>query len=622
MHRYRSHTCGALRDSDIDQSVRLSGWCHRIRDHGGVLFIDLRDHYGLTQCVADPDSPAFKDAERLRSEWVVRIDGKVRRRPAGTDNPELPTGAVELYISEIEVLGPAGDLPLPVFGEQEYPEDIRLKYRFLDLRREKLHQNIMTRGAIVDSMRKRMKEQGFFEFQTPILTASSPEGARDFLVPSRIHPGKFYALPQAPQQYKQLLMMSGFDRYFQIAPCFRDEDPRADRLPGEFYQLDLEMSFVEQNDVFAAVEPVITGVFEEFAKGKPVTKNWPRIPFAQALRKYGSDKPDLRNPILMQEVSEHFRGSGFKVFARMLEDPKNQVWAIPAPKGGSRAFCDRMNSWAQGEGQPGLGYIMWRGPDGVLDLSKKDQKSDSDNVKNLLDKGQVIDAIRYLGAGPVANNVGPQRTEAIRAQLGLEEGDAAFFVAGDPAKFWKFSGLARTKLGEELNLIDKERFELAWIVDFPMYEYNEEDKKVDFSHNPFSMPQGGLDALNGQDPLTIKAFQYDITCNGYEIASGGIRNHRPEAMVKAFEIAGYGEKDVVERFGGMYRAFQYGAPPHGGMAAGVDRIVMLLCGTTNLREISLFPMNQRAEDLLMGAPSDVTPKQLRELHIRLNLQPN
>ena len=587
MHRYRSHTCGALRDSDIDQSVRLSGWCHRIRDHGGVLFIDLRDHYGLTQCVADPDSPAFKDAEKLRSEWVVRIDGKVRRRPAGTENPELPTGAVELYVSEIEVLGPAGELPLPVFGEQEYPEDIRLKYRFLDLRREKLHQNIMTRGAIVDSMRKRMKEQGFFEFQTPILTASSPEGARDFLVPSRIHPGKFYALPQAPQQYKQLLMMSGFDRYFQIAPCFRDEDPRADRLPGEFYQLDLEMSFVEQDDVFAAVEPVVTGVFEEFAKGKPVTRNWPRIPFAEALRKYGSDKPDLRNPIIMQDVSEHFRGSGFKVFARMLEDPKNQVWAIPGVGGGSRAFCDRMNSWAQGEGQPGLGYIMWR------------------------EGGE--------GAGPLANNIGAERTTAIRSALGLKEGDAAFFVAGDPDKFWKFSGLARTKLGEELNLIDKGRFELAWIVDFPMYEYNEEDKKIDFSHNPFSMPQGGLDALNGQDPLAIKAFQYDITCNGYEIASGGIRNHRPEAMVKAFEIAGYGEKDVVERFGGMYRAFQYGAPPHGGMAAGVDRIVMLLCGTTNLREISLFPMNQRAEDLLMGAPSEVTPKQLRELHIRLNL---
>jgi aspartyl-tRNA synthetase len=587
MHRYRSHTCGALRDSHIDQTVRLSGWCHRIRDHGGVLFIDLRDHYGLTQCVADPDSPAFKVAESLRSEWVVKIDGKVRRRPGGTENAELPTGDVEIYIDAIEVLGPAAELPLPVFGDQDYPEDIRLKYRFLDLRREKLHANIMTRGAIVDSMRKRMKEQGFFEFQTPILTASSPEGARDFLVPSRIHPGKFYALPQAPQQYKQLLMMSGFDRYFQIAPCFRDEDPRADRLPGEFYQLDLEMSFVEQEDVFAAVQPVITGVFEEFAKGKPVNKEWPKIPYAESLRKYGTDKPDLRNPLEMQNVAEHFKGSGFKVFARMLEDDKNQVWAIPGPGGGSRAFCDRMNSWAQGEGQPGLGYIMWR-----------------ENNE---------------GAGPLANNIGPERTEAIRAALGLKAGDAAFFVAGDPDKFYKFAGLARTKVGEELNLIDKERFALAWIVDFPMYEYNEDDKKVDFSHNPFSMPQGGMDALVSQDPLTIKAFQYDITCNGFEIASGGIRNHRPEAMVKAFEIAGYGEETVVERFGGMYRAFQYGAPPHGGMAAGVDRIVMLLCGTNNLREISLFPMNQRAEDLLMGAPSEASPKQLREAHIRLNL---
>ena len=633
MHRYRSHTCGALRESDIGQTVRLSGWCHRIRDHGGLLFIDLRDHYGLTQCVADPDSPAFKDAEKLRAEWVVRIDGKVRRRPAGTENPELPTGAVELFITEIEVLGPAGELPLPVFGEQEYPEDIRLKYRFLDLRREKLHQNIMTRGEIIDSMRKRMKDQGFFEFQTPILTASSPEGARDFLVPSRIHPGKFYALPQAPQQYKQLLMMSGFDRYFQIAPCFRDEDPRADRLPGEFYQLDVEMSFVEQDDVFAAMEPVITGVFEDFAKGKPVTQGWPRIPFAEAIRKYGSDKPDLRNPIVMQDVSEHFRSSGFKVFARMLEDPKNQVWAIPGKGGGSRAFCDRMNSWAQGEGQPGLGYIMWRGGDIALDLSKPDLRKDRDVADRLVKEGKFAEATKYLGlnptelgsrptvagAGPLANNIGPERTEAIRTQLGLKEGDAAFFVAGDPSKFWKFAGLARAKLAEELNLVDRERFELAWIVDFPMYEYDDNEKKIDFSHNPFSMPQGGLDALQTQDPLTIKAFQYDIVCNGYEIASGGIRNHRPDAMVKAFEIAGYGEKEVVERFGGMYRAFQYGAPPHGGMAAGVDRIVMLLCGTTNLREISLFPMNQRAEDLLMGAPSEVSPKQLRELHIRLNL---
>src|SRR5216683_87798 len=594
MHRYRSHTCGALRESLIGETVRLSGWCHRIRDHGGLLFIDLRDHYGLTQIVADPDSPAFKTVEKLRAEWVIRVDGRVRRRPDGTDNLDLPTGAVEVFASDIEVLGPAGELPMPVFGDQEYPEEVRLKYRFLDLRRERLHGNVIKRGAIIDSLRRRMKEQGFFEFQTPILTASSPEGARDFLVPSRIHPGKFYALPQAPQQFKQLVMISGFDRYFQIAPCFRDEDARADRSPGEFHQLDIEMSFVTQDDVFAAVEPVLRGVFEEFADGKPVTPKFPRIPYAEAMRSYGSDKPDLRNPIRMQDVTPHFRGSGFKVFAGMIaSDPAVEVWAIPAPKGGNRAFCDRMNSWAQGEGQPGLGYMAIR-------------------------EGK--------GSGPIANNLGPERTNALHDQIirtsdhgGGAEGDAIFFVAGDPDKFWKFAGLARTKLGEELNLIDKDRFELAWIVDFPMYEYNEEDKKIDFSHNPFSMPQGGLDALQTQDPLTIKAFQYDITCNGYEIASGGIRNHRPEAMVKAFEIAGYGEKDVIERFGGMYRAFQYGAPPHGGMAAGVDRIVMLLCGTTNLREISLFPMNQRAEDLMMGAPSEVTPKQLRELHIRLNL---
>jgi aspartyl-tRNA synthetase len=589
MHRYRSKTCGELRSTHVGETVRLSGWCHRIRDHGGILFVDLRDHYGITQCLADPDSPAFKQLEACRAEWVIRIDGKVKARDEGLKNPKIPTGDVEVFITELEVLGKADELPLQVFGDQEYPEETRLKYRFLDLRREKLHKNIMTRGEVVDSIRRRMKGQGFFEFQTPILTASSPEGARDFLVPSRIHPGKFYALPQAPQQYKQLIMMSGFDRYFQIAPCFRDEDPRADRLPGEFYQLDLEMSFVEQEDVFAAVEPVIRGVFEDFAEGKPVTQSFPRIPYAESMRKYGSDKPDLRNPLVMQDVSEHFRGSGFKVFARMLEDPKNQVWAIPGPTGGSRAFCDRMNAWAQGEGQPGLGYIMWR------------------------EGGE--------GAGPLANNIGPERTAAVREQLGLEEGDAAFFVAGDPEKFVKFAGLARTKVGEELNLIDKDRFELAWIVDFPFYEWNEDEKKVDFSHNPFSMPQGGLEALKTQDPLSIKAFQYDITCNGYEIASGGIRNHRPEAMVKAFELAGYDEATVVERFGGMYRAFHYGAPPHGGMAAGVDRIVMLICGTQNLREISLFPMNQRAEDLLMGAPNEAAPKQLRELSIRIAVDP-
>jgi aspartyl-tRNA synthetase len=472
MHRYRSHTCGALRDSDIGQDVRLSGWCHRIRDHGGLLFIDLRDHYGLTQCVADPDSPAFKDAEKLRAEWVVRIDGKVRRRPEGTGNAELPTGAVEIFITGIEVLGPAGELPLPVFGEQEYPEDIRLKYRFLDLRRERLHQNIIKRGQIIDSIRKRMKDEGFFEFQTPILTASSPEGARDFLVPSRLHPGKFYALPQAPQQFKQLTMIAGFDRYFQIAPCFRDEDARADRSPGEFYQLDVEMSFVTQEDVFAAVEPVMRGVFEEFAVGKPVTPKFPLIPYKEALRKYGTDKPDLRNPIEMQDVSEIFRGSGFKVFARILETtPKSAVWAIPAPGGGSRAFCDRMNSWAQGEGQPGLGYIFF-----------------------VEEGGQTI------GRGPVANNIGPERTGQLRAQLGLKAGDAAFFVAGDPAAFVKFAGPARTKVGEDLNLIQKDRFEFCWIVDFPMFEWSEEDKKIDFSHNPFSMPNMEPDAFLALDP--------------------------------------------------------------------------------------------------------------------------
>ncbi len=603
MHRYRTHTCGALGLAEEGQSTRLSGWCHRIRDHGGVLFIDLRDHYGMTQCVVDPDSPAFQQAEKLRSEFVIRVDGDVRKRPEGTENPDMPTGMIEVYVRDIEVLGPAGDLPLPVFGDQPYPEDTRLKYRFLDLRREKLHANIMLRGRVIDSMRTRMKGQGFFEFQTPILTASSPEGARDFLVPSRLHPGKFYALPQAPQQYKQLLMMAGFDRYFQIAPCFRDEDPRADRLPGEFYQLDVEMSFVEQKDVFAAMEPVIRGVFEEFSGGKPVTPSpWPHIPYGVAMRKYGSDKPDLRNPIEMQDVSAHFRGSNFKVFARLLEQESNEVWAIPAPGGGQRTFADRMNSWAQSECQPGLGYILF------FDRSQDETTLAADPQ-----------ATGIGGRGPIANNIGPQRVEAIRAQLGLKAGDAAFFVAGVPSKFVKFAGLARTKLGQELKLVAEDRFEFAWIVDFPMFEWNEDEKKIEFSHNPFSMPQGGLTALQENDPLEIKAFQYDIACNGYELASGGIRNHRPEAMVKAFEIAGYGEETVIERFGGMYRAFHYGAPPHGGMAAGVDRIVMLLAGEHNLREVALFPMNQRAEDLLMGAPSPVAPKQLRELHIRLNL---
>jgi aspartyl-tRNA synthetase len=584
--RYRSHSCGALRAADIGAQAQLSGWAHRIRDHGGVLFIDLRDHYGLTQVVVDPASPAFEAASKVRSEWCINVSGEIRRRPDGTENAGLPTGEIEMFVTSLEVLGASADLPLPVFGEQDYPEETRLKFRFLDLRRERLHANIMLRSAVVDSIRSRMKEQGFFEFQTPILTSSSPEGARDFLVPSRLHPGKFYALPQAPQQYKQLIMMAGFDRYFQIAPCFRDEDPRADRFYGEFYQLDLEMSFVEQENVLSIMEPVYRAVFSEFAKGKGVTGTFPRIPYAESMRKYGSDKPDLRNPIEMQDVSEHFRGSGFKIFARILEESGNQVWAIPAPGGGSRAFCDRMNSWAQGEGQPGLGYIIFKDT---------------------------------AGQGPLANNIGAERVEAIRRQLGLKDGDAAFFVAGDPAKFTRFAGLARTKAGEDLEPVDKDRFAFAWIVDFPMYEYNEDEKKVDFSHNPFSMPQGGLEALNTQDPLTIKAFQYDLVCNGYELASGGIRNHRPEAMVKAFEIAGYSEQTVIDRFGGMYRAFQYGAPPHGGMAAGIDRIVMLLAGEQNLREIAMFPMNQQAVDLLMNAPVEASNKQLRELHIRTNL---
>jgi aspartyl-tRNA synthetase len=622
MHRYRSHTCGALRDSDVGKTVRLSGWCHRIRDHGGVLFIDLRDHYGLTQVVADPDSPAFKLAEKLRAEWVVRVEGKVRLRPAGTENPELPTGLIEVYIDEIEVLGPAGDLPMPVFGDQQYPEETRLKYRFLDLRREHLHNNIMLRGAVIDSLRRRMKEGGFFEFQTPILTASSPEGARDYLVPSRIHPGKFYALPQAPQQFKQLIMVAGFDRYFQIAPCFRDEDARADRSPGEFYQLDLEMSFVTQEDVFDAVEPVIRGVFEEFGKGKAVTPKFPLIPYADALRKYGTDKPDLRNPIEMQDVSEAFRGSGFKIFARILETEGNAVWAIPAKGGGSRAFCDRMNSWAQGEGQPGLGYIIFG--EGLEPGSVRESIVES--IEEL--GGQVSrerEAVRVGGRGPVAKNLGPERTEKIRAQLSLNAGDACFFVAGKPRDFVKFAGPARTKVGEELGLIAQDRFDLCWIVDFPMYEWNEEDKKIDFSHNPFSMPNASVEeflALNAGDSekiLGLKAIQYDIVCNGVELSSGAIRNHRPEVMKKAFAIAGYPEEVLEAKFGGMLHALSLGAPPHGGIAPGIDRIVMLLSGEENLREVVLFPMNQRAEDLMMGAPSEATSKQLKELHIRLEL---
>ena len=587
MHAYRTHTCGALRSDDVGTSVRLSGWVHRIRDHGGLLFIDLRDHYGITQIVADPDSPVFAAAEALKPEWVIRVDGKVVARTEDTINPNLPTGQVEVRVADLEVLSQAAELPLPVFGEPDYPEETRLKYRFLDLRRETLHNNVMRRAEIIASIRRRMVEAGFFEFQTPILTASSPEGARDYLVPSRVHPGKFYALPQAPQQFKQLIMMGGFDRYFQIAPCFRDEDARADRSPGEFYQLDLEMSFVTQEDIFNTVEPIIRGLFEEFAGGKPVTQEFPRIPYAEAMHKYGTDKPDLRNPIEMQDVTEHFRGSGFKIFAGMIDmDANTRVWAIPGKGGGSRAVCDRLNAWAQGEGQPGMAYIFWR---------------DSE------------------GAGPVAKNIGPERTAAIRDQLGLKDGDAAFFVAGLPKEFADFAALARTKVGEELKLIDTDRFDFCWIVDFPMYEWNEDEQKVDFSHNPFSMPQGGLEALDTIEPEEILAFQYDLVCNGVELSSGAIRNHKPEIMEKAFAIAGYPKEELEKRFGGMLRALQYGAPPHGGIAPGIDRMVMLLCGEENLREVVMFPMNQQAEDLLMGAPSEVSQRQLQDLSIRISL---
>jgi aspartyl-tRNA synthetase len=596
MHRYRTHTCGALRASDIGKEVRLSGWCHRIRDHGGVLFIDLRDHYGITQVVADPDSPAFKTAETLRSEWVVRVDGKVRRRPAGTENPELPTGAVEVYINEIEVLGPAGELPMPVFGEQEYPEDIRLKYRFLDLRRERLHRNIMMRGAVIDSIRRRMKEEGFFEFQTPILTASSPEGARDYLVPSRLHPGKFYALPQAPQQFKQLIMIAGFDRYFQIAPCFRDEDARADRSPGEFYQLDLEMSFVTQQDVFDAVEPVMRGVFEEFAEGKPVTQKFPQIPYQEALLKYGSDKPDLRNPLVIADVTDEFNEATvtFNAFKNIIK-AGGIVRAIPAPGAARqpRSWFDKLNEWARSDlGAGGLGYIVWEGDE---------------------------------GKGPIAKLVPADVQQRLRLKTGVGPGDCLFFAADKPAGAGKLAGAARSKIGEELGLIAKDRFEFCWIVDFPMYEWNEEEKKIEFSHNPFSMPNMApedflvLEPADRERILSIRAIQYDIVCNGVELSSGAIRNHRPDIMRKAFAIAGYGENTLEQKFGGMLRALSLGAPPHGGIAPGIDRIVMLLCGEENLREVVLFPMNQRAEDLMMGAPSEVTPKQLRELHIRLSL---
>ncbi|MDX2233767.1 MAG: aspartate--tRNA ligase [Hyphomonadaceae bacterium] len=593
MHAYRTHDCGALRSGDADKVVRLSGWVHRKRDLGGVLFIDLRDHYGITQLVANPGSPAFPIFERLRAESVVRVDGRVVARKPETINPQLATGEIEVRVDAAEVLSEASELPLPVFGEPDYPEEIRLKYRFLDLRRETLHRHIMLRSQVIAWLRQKMIAQGFTEFQTPILTASSPEGARDFLVPSRMHHGKFYALPQAPQQFKQLLMVAGFDRYFQIAPCFRDEDARADRSPGEFYQLDFEMSFVTQEDVFTAIEPVLAGVFEAFGGGKRATVGaFPRIKYADAIAKYGSDKPDLRNPLILQDVSEHFRGGGFGLFARILEGPKAAVWAIPAPGGGNRAFCDKMNAWAQGEGQPGLGYIFWRdGEEG--------------------------------GAGPIAKNIGPEKADAIAAQLGLKAGDAAFFVAGDPDKFYKFAGLARNKVADDLGLSDKDQFAFCWIVDFPMYEMNEEEKRIDFSHNPFSMPNYDheaflkLDASNEAEILAMTAFQYDIVCNGVELSSGAIRNHKPEIMLKAFEIAGYGPEVVEEKFGGMLNAFRYGAPPHGGSAPGIDRIVMLLAGVDTIRDVIVFPLNQQAQDLMMNAPGEVTPKQLRELGIRI-----
>lgn len=588
MHAYRSHTCAGLARANVGENVRLSGWVHRVRDHGGVLFIDLRDHYGITQVLADSDSPAFAELNKVRSEWVIRIDGRVKARDESLVNAKIPTGEIEVYATGVEVLGSVdGDLPLPVFGETEYPEETRLTYRFLDLRRETMHKNMILRSNVVRWLRNAMWDQGFNEFQTPIITASSPEGARDFLVPSRLHPGKFYALPQAPQQFKQLIQVAGFDRYFQIAPCFRDEDPRADRSPTDFYQLDIEMSFVTQEDVFATVQPVLQGLFEEFGGGRKVYADWPLISYRDSLKWYGSDKPDLRNPIKMVDVSEHFRGSGFAIFASLLENEGTEVRAIPAPTGGSRKFADRMNAFAQKEGLPGMGYIFWR-------------KAEDGSTEP---------------AGPIAKAIGAERTEAIRTSLGLDVGDAVFFLGGKPDVFESVAGRARNEIGRELKLTEENSFRFAWIVDFPMYEKTEEGK-IDFSHNPFSMPQGGLEALSG-DPLNVYAYQYDLACNGYEIISGGIRNHKPEIMYKAFELAGYPNSEVDKRFGGMVKAFKYGAPPHGGCAAGIDRLVMLLADTTNIREVIMFPMNQRAEDLLMNAPSDPTNDQLRELRLRV-----
>ncbi len=589
MHIYRTHHCAALRADHVGQQVRLSGWVHKKRDHGDLVFVDLRDHYGLTQIVTEVDGPAFAVIEKLRPESVVTVTGTVVARAGEAVNPNLPTGAIEIRAESAVIQSAAQELPMPVAGEADYPEDIRLRYRFLDLRRERLHANVMLRSHVIASLRQRMIAQGFTEFQTPILTASSPEGARDYLVPSRVHPGKFYALPQAPQMFKQLLMVAGFDRYFQIAPCFRDEDARADRSPGEFYQLDFEMSFVTQDDVFAAIEPVLHGVFEEFAdwqgRGRSVSAlPFKRIPYRESMLKYGNDKPDLRNPLIITDVTELFRGSGFGRFASMVEGG-DVVRAIPAPNTAdkSRKFFDDMNAWAQGEGYPGLGYATQK--DGVF-------------------------------GGPIANNHGQDGMKAIADALGLGPNDGIFFAAGKVAQAAKLAGLARTRVGEQLGLIDENRFEFCWIVDFPMFEYDEDAKKIDFSHNPFSMPQGEMEALETKDPLDILAYQYDIVCNGVELSSGAIRNHRPEIMYKAFEIAGYSQADVDTNFAGMINAFKCGAPPHGGSAPGVDRIVMLLAGEPNIREVVVFPMNQKAEDLMMGAPNFATPKQLRELNLR------
>ena len=585
MHQYRTHNCNGLRTEDINQEVRLSGWVHRKRDHGGLLFIDLRDHFGLTQLVFDPDSSAFQEAEKVRNESVITINGKVVQRSDDTINKVLPTGKIEVYVDTLEVIGSSDDIPLPVFGEPDYPEEIRLKYRFLDLRRETLHKNIILRSEIINFIRSKMIENDFLEIQTPIMTASSPEGARDYLVPSRVHQGKFYALPQAPQQFKQLLMTSGFDKYFQIAPCFRDEDARADRSPGEFYQLDIEMSFVNQEDIFESVEPLLRDVFEKFSENMSVNKKFPRISYAESIQKYGTDKPDLRVEIELDDITEVFVDSGFKIFADQIsKNEKIKVWAIPSKTGGSRAFCDKMNKWAIEEGQPGLGYIFF-----------KDGK----------------------GSGPIAKNIGDEKTELIKNKFSLDDGDSIFFVCGIPNNFLDFISRARVKIGNELELIKKDSFEFCWIVDFPMFEYNEELKKIDFSHNPFSMPQGGLESLENMDPLKIKAFQYDIVCNGVELSSGAIRNHRQDILLKAFEIAGYNIDEIKKRFGAMYDAFGYGAPPHGGIAPGIDRIVMLIAGVENIREVIAFPMNQQAQDLMMNAPSEISSDQLKEIGIKI-----